>query len=368
MYFEADAFNVSSPTDLTFISGSIRLGTRLSSSANITTIDGYLGNIMDVGFELATPVSWRQESTRRLGVFYIQGSSIFDPAAAKGWLVGFFYTGLEYGLPSFMVGHVNKPTPPAFVVNSTWTTIVSTPITPFPRGVRYTPTTICTSVTVTRVDSRKAEICLAVTNDASKLSRCASSAVSGRLSGIFMDSFLFNTVPELLTFENGSLKVQPSRECWLPYNPDLQGDVEVCGEAGVNGINSFEYAWSLALKTSTRFTSPNQQLGCFYATNIPVIEPLQLGWNLALAFEDLPSTQSQAMAERLFAEDLPETFTPRSCALNTIVSRVADGDGGAGDKQVCTKVDVGYNGGIVHQVGLLGRVCSVCVCVCRGYI
>jgi hypothetical protein len=63
-------------------------------------------------------------------------------------------------------------------------------------------------VTVRRVDTRKAEICLAVSNDASKLNRCASSASRGRLVGIFMDSFLFNTFPDLLTFENGTLKVR----------------------------------------------------------------------------------------------------------------------------------------------------------------
>lgn len=269
--------------------------------------------------------------------------------------MAFEYRNLESGLLSFMVGNVNKPDAPPFLVDPAWVTTVSTLITPYSSGLGYQPSTLCTEVTVTRIDQRKAEICLAMTNSTKTSTRCASSVSSGRLSGIFMDPFLFDSESALLTFENGTLKVQPHPRCWLDYNTELEGSVEVCGEATMNGVNSFDYEWSMALQTSTRFTDANQHLGCFYATNILDIRNMTRGWNLGLAFEDMPNGFSQSAADLVFAVDSPANFTSRNCSLNTIMRRVPDGDGGSGDTQVCTKVDVSYDGGIVNQVG---RQCS----------
>jgi hypothetical protein len=343
--------------NLTFLDGSLKLGPRLNASANASTPLEYIVRLRDVAFTLASPVSWVGQSTRRLGVFYVQGAPAFTPPAPSdtqsgGWHVAFVYSGLAYAQPSFMVGLAYKPPAPEFVVAPSWVTTVSTLINPYSTSaVATSVTTICTKVSVRRVDLRKAEICLAVSNDASALPSCANSASSGRLVGIFMDSFFFDSFPDLLTFENGTLPVQPSPVCWLPYSTALEESVETCGEASVNGIGSEDFDWSMGLKVSRRFTSANEVLGCFYATNVVNLTP-RTGWNLGLAYQDLPNSARQATADRVFAPDLPLNYTPRVCQPNTdvIMKRVSDGDGGSGDSQVCTRVTVGYDGGIGNQV------------------
>jgi hypothetical protein len=150
-------------------------------------------------------------------------------------------------------------------------------------------------------------------------------------------------------------QVQPSPECWLPYNPGLDTSVETCGEATMNGVGTTdEYLWSMALKTSTTFTSANESLGCFYVTNILDLKPLDAGWNFGLAFRDLPNGLQQPTADLVFAPEGDVTYTPRNCSDNTnvIMSRVPDGDGGSGDTQVCTKVALATDGGIRNRVSL----------------
>lgn len=145
--FKLTPFNQSSnTTPIAFLDGSLKLGPSITTSGDLSTPSGYIATVTDVRFELTTPVKWVGEGARRLGVFYVQGANSFDPFNASysssgstfnpsptnGWLVAFEYTGLEYAAPAYMVGLVNKPDAPPFVVNSTWVTTVSTLITPFP--------------------------------------------------------------------------------------------------------------------------------------------------------------------------------------------------------------------------------------------
>ena len=263
LYFNILPFNVSSPANLTFINGTIRLGSRIdtktassSISAGITSHD-YIAQLFDVDFELADLPIWGSAQTTRLGVFWISGPSTYSPGN-DGWFVGFEYDALPYYLTSSMVGLVSKPPVPDFVVKPDWVTVVSSPIIPYESAIQSLPGFVCTAVTASRIDIRKAEICLSVTNTAPG---CSASAANGTLRGIFMDNFLFDTVPDLLTVENGTLSVVPSPDCWLPFNTDLSGSVQQCNGVTINGVNSFEFEWTIAVTTNAAWTQPNQALG-----------------------------------------------------------------------------------------------------------
>jgi hypothetical protein len=348
LFFNLAPFN---DTNATVASGSIRLGPQLVPDetivANATDLLGALTLIFRRGYKLQVPQRWQGSGVARLGSFYITtATGTFNPGTT-GWLTGFYYQSLLYGRVSAMAGLVNKQPVANFTAPSGSSSLVSTQIasaTSTLNGV------VCTRVTARRVDIRKAEVCLAVTNVGAQ---CISSASSGRLTGIYLSSFFFNATPEFLLFENGTLQVQTDPQCYLPYNEEVEGaSIEGCMSSAISGITSFEYSWDLSATASVPFTSANQDLGCFYVTNILGMEPLSDGWDVGLTFDTLPGGAAARMADPVFAITNQGAFAPRNCTFDTVMARVSLGDGGVGGNQVCTRVEVGYDGGVSNQLCL----------------
>ena len=80
------------------------------------------------------------------------------------------------------------------------------------------------------------------------------------------------------------------------------------------------------------------------------MKPLTTGWDLGLAFSSLPGDLTASMADFVFAPNTPPVFGSRNCSYDTVMARVPEGDGGVAASQVCTRVDVGYDGGITNKV------------------
>jgi hypothetical protein len=64
---------------------------------------GLLDYDFDMGFSLASPVTWSGNQTAELGCFYITGPSAFAPPA-DGWVVGFKYSNTQRGQASMVKG------------------------------------------------------------------------------------------------------------------------------------------------------------------------------------------------------------------------------------------------------------------------
>lgn len=239
LFFDTMAFGQLPPTHLSFQDGTIRIDpdvcTEVSPASPVNHIvecnghsvwglpsGGTNSTYFNVGLTVANPndAAWSNTRNAVVGIFYVKsfnGIALTPPA--EGWSVGLVYSDTdgrsEHG-PNRAVSAARlctrspqTPTQPCGpaekrIVMSSWKG--NLPNRSDPDRAYTKQTRVCTDVTITRVDARTLQVCLATT---SKPLQCRASATSGRLAGVFFSSKPFGVGDAWeLNVENGTIAFQ----------------------------------------------------------------------------------------------------------------------------------------------------------------
>ena len=386
VFLDTREFGVEDPASVTAINSTIKVmrdscvggpGSNVSDCRGWNVAGGPGAKPLPYGYNLAFEVARTSfdaaDGEAELGCFLVQAINITVPPEA--WKVGLVYSDVNgnSSTKAVMVGRVCADDPPAISVPNTDLNVISHRV-PSTAAAGSTDGLVCVAVyPPVAVDPSTTAICLATTTE---YPGCVTSATSGRLDWVFMDSTRLGlSDPDAFSFESGPANNTLNPELLLfkdiPGNSTgLRIRRPYCARDPVTGRNAsldclgvggaFDpplvkgslLTVGLPIRNVT-WQSANQELGCLYVTSPDLYTSAHTlsstrftDWAMAFRFSEVTGSGSSGFSYMAGWRGIPDPTpsdapsTDSSCARSSVTLRVPQGDDQGNTTQVCTSVNV----------------------------
>ena len=353
------AFNLSDPSKIAIVNGSVRITDQCKGQAGLAACNGVTLDYAELEtptrpFNLALLVddtTWVDTGDRELGCFFLEAFDIVRPV--RDLDVALVYSDVDgvAGRFSIVLNRIATDTPPSLDLPNLAYNVIANRITPektFPSGLA------CVGVEPRIIDESTTALCLRATT---QYPGCASSSASGSLHMIYLDTHALGLAdPRKFTFESGNDNITVLRPyCVRRDGSELLDCTGAYSEPPRIGDKNFLVALPVDPQTAV-WNHADQSIGCLYVTHPDLYQrPLDsarlrnLQTTLDRRYRDFPlalrftTPSGPSFMGGLAFSDTPAADAPSiasQCPRNTVFVRSPQGDNEGLTTQVCTAINV----------------------------